>query len=215
MRARAAGFTLIELLIVIGILGALAAVIVPLLADSRGAADVALDEMQLRQSHALWLTNYARQHNGALPPHGGHQFVLATWKDVDQTAESLDRYFTPGARDNDPRYQDLRLRLLRGEKIWQDLEQCTADDTTYCGRAKEHLKTATLSGNEAWMANSNHDMWTLRNGTVNILLCGLQVRSLSYPMLEQLYGLPPFDPEKPIATWGLASPIDVCRKLDR
>ena len=46
-------------------------------------------------------------------------------------------------------WQDLRKRLMGGEKIWQDLQSCSPDDTSYCGRAKQHLKTANQSDGEA------------------------------------------------------------------
>jgi prepilin-type N-terminal cleavage/methylation domain-containing protein len=214
VRERATGFTLIELLIVIGILGALAAAIVPSLLQSQAAANVELDAAQLRQ-HFTWLHLYRLQHDDALPAEGGHRFVLATWKVSDQTAEDLDRYFTPGARDNDARYQGLRLQLLRGERIWQDPAAWCEDDTTYAGRAKEHLKTA-MQGDQALMANDNDDMWTLSNGTVNVLMSSGHVRTLGYPLLQQIHPhLPDFDVDAPLVTHGDASPIELCRKLAR
>lgn len=213
MSRRPSGFTLIELLIVIAILGVLAAVLLPTFGDSRALALVAADEMQLR-GHGGWLTVYKAQHNGALPPQGGHKFVLSTWSVIDQTPEHLDRYYTPGARDNDTHYQELRLRLLKGEKIWQDLAACTADDTSYCGRARSELRSAEHSGKEALMANSNHGMWSHANGTVNLLLASGLIRSLSYPMLQELYGLGERDLAHPVQTWGKDSPIPECRKLE-
>ena len=151
MHRRSSGFTLIELLIVIGILGVLAAALLPSARQSQIAANVELDAAQLRQ-HFAWLQLHAARNNRGLPAAGGHRFVLATWGVTDQTAEDLDRYFTPGARDNDAHYQALRKRVLRGERVWQDLTRCSPDDTTYCGRDARHLRTAMTGG---WRPSAN------------------------------------------------------------
>lgn len=214
MRRSPSGFTLIELLIVISIIGVLAAVLLPAVLENRDAANSAADAMQLG-THNQWFEFYRQKYNRAMPMEGGHKFVLSTWKVVDHTVENFDKYFSPGARDNDAHYQELRKQMLRGEMPWTDLRQCTPADTTYAGRAKDHIKTVGQSGNEAMMANSNNGMWTLRDGTVNILLFSGAVRTLSYQMMQELYGLGERDPNNPIQTWGANSPIPECQKLDQ
>jgi prepilin-type processing-associated H-X9-DG protein len=167
--------------------------------------------MQLR-THYTWFQFHKTQAKG-LPTEGGHKFVLSTWKIVDKTEENFDKYFTPGARDNDPTWREKRKLIERGENPWPDLGSTTSEDTTYAGRAKEHLRTVEQGGGEAWMANDNEGYWSHRNGSVNILLADGNVRSMSYLKLQELFSLPEMDKENPVVTVGPNSPIDVCRKL--
>ncbi len=110
----------------------------------------------------------------------------------------------------------MRMRVLRNEPIWQDLQSSRPEETHYVGRALEHIKTALQSGNEAVMANSNDGMWMLQTGQVNLLMGNLAtVRQLTYPMLQELYHLGDLDLNSPVKTYGKDSPIEECKKLER
>lgn len=213
MRRASSGFTLIELLIVISIIGVLAAVLLPRVLESQASANSAADAMQLR-THFTWLTLYQNKHNQFLPNEGGHKFVLATWTSriFDHTEENLDKYFTPGNKD--PHWQTQRGLMARGEDPWLDLKSVSSEDTHYAGRAKQHLRTATQGADEAWMATDNEGMWTLVDGTVNVLFNGGNVRTYSYQDLQGRFGLADFDKNVPVQTWGPNSPIPECQKLD-
>jgi prepilin-type N-terminal cleavage/methylation domain-containing protein len=215
MRRPQSGFTLIELLIVISIIGVLAAVLLPTILESRGAANAFADARQLAR-HNEWLELYKTKHKGGLPIEGGHKFVLATWtsKIFTHNEENLDFYFTPGSRDNDPDYRRVRQDMERGIDPWPDLASVTTLDTHYVGRAQKELRTATRDGNEALMANDNEGMWTFSDGTVNVLFNGGKVRTYSYQDLKERFGLGDLEPNNPIQTWGPNSPIPECQMLD-
>lgn len=215
MRRIEQGFTLIELLIVIGILGLLAAALLPRLMEGQDAANAFGDQSNLT-THHTWMQVYKRKHNDSLPMEGGHRFVLATWtsKIFDHTQENYDRYWTPGpARANDLSYHEGFKLVQRGEDPWPNLQSTGPDDTHYCGRARDHAKTRENSADEAWMADDNEGGWNLRDGTINVLFNGGVVRSYSYQMLQEQYGLGDFDRNKPVETFGPNSPIPQCQKL--
>ena len=214
MRRSQSGFTLIELLIVISIIGTLAAVLLPTILGAQGAANAEGDRMQMK-THYEWLQLYKMKHKRALPSAGGHKFVLSTWTAniFTHTEENLDRFFTPGSRDNDPDYRIARESMELGENPWPDLSSVSTVDTHYVGRARKHLRTAN-DGGEAWMANDNEGVWTFNDGTVNVLFSDGTRRGYSYQDLEGRFGLGPFNKEEPIETYGPNSPIPECQKLD-
>lgn len=212
MRRSSSGFTLIELMIVISIIGVLAAVLLPRVLESRDAANASADALQLR-THAAWLEVYMSKNSRFLPTEGGHKFVLSTWtsKIFDHTEENLDKYFTPGSQD--PIWREKRESMQRGEDPWTDIKSVNTEDTHYVGRAKDKLRSATSGADEALIANDNEGTWSLRDGTVNILFWGGNVRTYSYQDLERLFGVGAFDKANPVLTYGPNSPIPACQSL--
>ncbi|MBK8097980.1 MAG: prepilin-type N-terminal cleavage/methylation domain-containing protein [Planctomycetes bacterium] len=210
--ARAAGFTLIELLIVITIIGLLAAALVPNILGTKAAANAFADSTNLTRQFE-WLTHYKRN-VGHVPTEGGHKFLLDIWvkKVCEHSEESFDRFFTPGAREEDPHYIELRKKVQNKENPWPDLNAVTSADTHYAGRSKDHLR-GMESENEAWIANDNEGGWCLQDGTINIIYGGKNIRSLSIQQLTERFqwvGL-----EEVFPTWGPQSPHPDLKKLDK
>ena len=135
MNDKRAGFTLIELLVVIGILALLIATFAPDILGARADAEKAADKANLRW-HYMQIIRYKNKYS-AWPKGSGHKFVLDPWVRglVDATPANFDRYWSPGLRENDPYYQELKeLDVLT---LWKNKDDLSSEDTHYAGPSQE------------------------------------------------------------------------------
>ncbi len=201
-----AGFTLIELLVVIGILGLLAAAILPDIFGAKVAGNKAADKANLKW-HFEQYTHYQAKYK-RMPTKSGHKFVLSPWVErvTERTLENMGRYFTPGL---DPAQKTVLID--EGiENIWKDFNAVSSDDTDYAGRNRK-IKGKLISGKEPLMANDNEYMSAFNDHTIHVLLGSGNVRELLGLDLEKDYG---FDLDgEDVFEVGPASPHPLLQKL--
>jgi prepilin-type N-terminal cleavage/methylation domain-containing protein len=162
-----AAFTLIELLVVIGILSLLVVTFIPDIIGVRRSANEVADSKQLQDQFA-WMEQY-RQRYQSWPEGGGYDFILDTWVKgvVPRSPANLDRFFTPGVREKDEHWRELKRMPI--DQVWKDHASLSSKDTTYAGRSSKWKSTIDAKPTEPLAADDNEDGWNLLDGRINVL----------------------------------------------
>lgn len=97
VRGVRAGFTLLEMMVVIGIIGVLAAFLIPNIQDAMAQASVTAEEANMREMNT-WMTMYKNSNNQAWPTESGQKFLLSVWKTgvCERSEKNAKRFFSAG-----------------------------------------------------------------------------------------------------------------------
>lgn len=206
-----AGFTLLEMMVVIGIIGVLAAFLIPNIQDAMSNASVAAEQGNMREVYN-WMAIYKNNNKQSWPTESGQKFLLQLWKKgtCERSEKNAKRFFSAAENYGDhmanrglsPDDMDVIDYLSDWDAIGPGYINYAAFDPQGEPTLRRKLKTAP--GSVTILANAT---FSHRNAIVYMTADG-EVRSLNIQELLDEGILTEEDIASGIVPVGMSSPIE-------
>lgn len=211
-----AGFTLLEMMVVIGIIGVLAAFLIPNIQDAMSNATVAAEQGNMREVYN-WLTMYKNDNKQAWPTESGQKFILKLWKSgtCERSEKNAKRFFSAGENYTEymatmglsPDDMDVVEYLTDWDSVGPQYINYAAFDPQ--GDPSLRRKLKTNPGSVTILANAT---FAHRNAIVYMTADG-EVRTLNIQELIDEGIITEEDKELGTVPVGLGSPIEELRTV--
>ncbi len=211
-----AGFTLLEMMVVIGIIGVLAAFLIPNIQDAMANATVAAEQGNMREVNN-WLTMYKNNNKQAWPMESGQKFVLKLWKSgvCERSEKNAKRFFSAG--ENYAEYMAImgfsadEIDVVEYLSDWDAVEPGYINYAAFDPQGDPSLrrKLKTAPGSVTILANAT---FAHRNAIVYMTADG-EVRTLNIQELLDEGVITEDDVTSGIVPVGASSPIEELRTV--
>jgi prepilin-type N-terminal cleavage/methylation domain-containing protein len=211
-----AGFTLLEMMVVIGIIGVLAAFLIPNIQDALSQASVTAEKANMREVYT-WLTMYKNSNNQSWPTESGQKFIMKLWKSglCERSEKNAKRFFSAGESHT----EYLAILGLAPEEIdvleylsdWDAIEPGYINYAGFDPQGDPSLrrKLKTASGQVTILANAT---FAHRNDIVYMTADG-EPHSLNIQELLDEGVLTQDDIDSGMVPVGLSSPIEALQTV--
>lgn len=173
---RSAGFTLIELLVVIGIIGALATVLLTQI-GSAGQASTEFNCASNLRNIGGFLQKYKVDHEGRYPGGGGRKFLWNIWNSLEKSDKERRAFFCPEVASTLDDEDDEIGWNGPAQEFWRAWDDIPTDLMSYAARAKKYRRSM-LKATEALVADANQGEMNHKSGNTIVMYGDMNVKKL-------------------------------------